>query len=179
MSGPRIIAGDYRGRVLKTPKNQSVRPTPSAVREALFGIVESRLDFDGIRAVDICAGSGALGIEALSRGVAHVTFIDRDPSFVKENLAAIGVPESRFTLIRSDIARLEGLSLNAELILADPPYNKGLAQGLLEKAGLFAAPHSFWAIETERRAKLELPAGFTLIRHRPQGQGALWVLEKS
>ncbi|HEV7844431.1 MAG TPA: RsmD family RNA methyltransferase [Pyrinomonadaceae bacterium] len=88
-----MITGKYRHRFLQSVASQSARPTARRLREALFEILSFRVD--GAHFLDLCAGSGAVGIEALSRGAAHVTFVDRSPkmcSYIESNLAACGVP---------------------------------------------------------------------------------------
>src|ERR687890_1954838 len=88
----RIIAGEYKGRNLKSPPSMNVRPTSDRLRETLFNVIAPRIE--GARFLDLCAGSGAVGIEALSRGAAHVTFVDRSRKMcglVEANLASCGI----------------------------------------------------------------------------------------
>src|SRR5207248_7765316 len=96
----RIIAGRYRGRKLKSPPSLQTRPTSDRLRETLFNILAPQID--GARFLDLCAGSGAVGIEALSRGAAHVTFVDRSRkmcALIRANLAVLAIPENRFALV--------------------------------------------------------------------------------
>src|SRR5882672_6431727 len=99
----RIIAGKYRGRNLKSPPSLEVRPTSDRLRETLFNVIASRIE--GIRFLDLCAGSGAVGIEALSRGAAHVTFVDRSRKMrglIEANLELCRVPEDEVKVITAD-----------------------------------------------------------------------------
>ncbi len=129
----RIIGGRWRGRQIAVPPAGGVRPTGDRVREAWFSIVQ--YDVPGARVVDLCAGSGALGIEALSRGAQHVTFVDSAPAAlaaIKANLAVLGADAQSFTLHRGDAAQFAGgLAAHAfSLGFADPPYASGIASDL-------------------------------------------------
>lgn len=131
----RIIGGTWRGRQIAVPTRAEVRPTGDRVREAWFSIVQ--FDVPGARVVDLCAGSGALGIEALSRGAAHVTFVDSSaPALegIRANLASLGADPSRYTLERSDALRfVAALPAHAfTLGFADPPYALPVAAELCE-----------------------------------------------
>jgi 16S rRNA (guanine(966)-N(2))-methyltransferase RsmD len=121
----RVIAGRLKGRRLKAPAWDGLRPTSDKLRETLFNILAPRID--GARVIDGYAGTGAVGIEAISRGAAHVTFVEQDRravSLIEENLTACHV-EGGYTIHRGDAAIvLPGLGSNAfDLILLDPPYD--------------------------------------------------------
>jgi 16S rRNA (guanine966-N2)-methyltransferase len=130
----RIIAGALRGRRIEVPSGLSVRPTPDRVREALFSALGH--DLDGQNVIDVYAGSGALGFEALSRGAAHVTFIEREASALaalRANAALLGV-ETVVTILSGDVETLlapDRLPGPFDLVLADPPYDHGPAGPLL------------------------------------------------
>ncbi len=99
----RIIAGQYRGRVLKSPPSMQIRPTSDRLRETLFNVLAPRMS--DARFLDLCAGSGAVGIEALSRGAAYVTFVDRARKMcglVEANLDLLGVPEDETEVVMSE-----------------------------------------------------------------------------
>src|SRR5215212_7142657 len=101
----RIIAGTYRGRNLRSPPSMQVRPTSDRLRETLFNVLAPRIE--GARFLDLCAGSGAIGIEALSRGAAHVTFVDRSRKMcglVEANLDLCGVPEEQTEVVLGEAA---------------------------------------------------------------------------
>lgn len=124
----RVIGGEWKGRPLVAPPGPGTRPTADRVREAVFSALYSLSgELDGVRALDLYAGSGALGIEALSRGAGHVTFVDRDRralSVVRKNLESVGAPPERWQILQSDAARLASASPvpAVTLLFADPPY---------------------------------------------------------
>jgi 16S rRNA (guanine966-N2)-methyltransferase len=122
----RVIAGIYRGRILKSPPDQRTRPTSDRLRETLFNVLAPRID-DDTRFLDLCAGTGAVGIEALSRGSAFATFVDRSKracGLIEENLDKLGVPESQTEVINTDAANFTGRdhSNGWDIIFFDPPY---------------------------------------------------------
>ena len=127
----RIIAGKYRGRNLKSPPSLEVRPTSDRLRETLFNVIAPRIE--GARFLELCAGSGAVGIEALSRGASHVTFVDRSPkmcSLIKSNLELCRVGQDQNAIVQSDAhdflrrrLRQEPGNINLpDLVFFDPPY---------------------------------------------------------
>jgi 16S rRNA (guanine966-N2)-methyltransferase len=121
----RIVAGSARGRRLVTPSGLEVRPTTDRVREAVFNALGSLDAIVGARVLDLFAGSGALGIEALSRGAAHATFVDSSPQAlraVQANLDSCGF-DDRATVVRADaLGQLERGGAGHDLVLLDPPY---------------------------------------------------------
>jgi 16S rRNA (guanine966-N2)-methyltransferase len=147
MSELRIVAGEWRGRRIKVPPG-AVRPTADKVREAWMSIIRPALD--GARVVDLCAGSGALGLEALSRGAAHCDFVEEDPAVrraLESNIAALGAA-ARATVHRSDALRfVDAATVPWDVAFADPPYGTGIALGLAERwlrtpfATIFGAEH--------------------------------------
>ncbi len=123
----RIIAGKYRGRVITAPKGMDTRPTTDRVRESLMSAIASnRGDFDELRVLDAFAGSGALGIECLSRGAAHVVFCEKSPQtaqIIRENLATLGVGRSEAqVLVGNTFVRVPQVSDVFDVVLLDPPY---------------------------------------------------------
>jgi 16S rRNA (guanine966-N2)-methyltransferase len=131
----RIIGGAWRGRQITVPKGGDVRPTGDRVREAWFSIIQ--FDVPNASVLDLCAGTGALGIEALSRGASHVTFVDAATSSlaaIQKNLTALGAAPDRFTLHHGDAERFaRGLTAGGvTLAFADPPYASPVAVGLVE-----------------------------------------------
>ena len=124
----RVIAGNYRGRTLRSPPSMQVRPTSDRLRETLFNVLAPRIE--GTRFVDLCAGSGAVGIEALSRGAAHVTFVDRSRKMcglIEANLDLCGVPEDETEVVMSEAAEfLRRAATRGEqkwdIAFFDPPY---------------------------------------------------------
>ena len=135
----RVIAGDARGRRLSAPRGLATRPTLARVRESMFSRLSVRLDFDTLRVLDLFAGTGSLGIEALSRGAAHVTFVESARAAItalRRNLSALGFA-GRARVLKTDVLRgLEALAAQHEcfgLVLLDPPYRKGWGEVVLTR----------------------------------------------
>lgn len=155
----RIVAGDWRGRPLIAPAGMETRPTADRVRETLFSMLVSRLGtFEGLRVADLFAGSGALGFEALSRGAALATFVERD----SKAIAAIRANAAK--LNADDRVRVLGGSALAlprsepfDLILADPPYDKGSGSAAVAAVDLggWLAPGGWMSVETARADTVE------------------------
>ncbi len=150
----RIIAGAWRGRPLIAPAGVATRPTADRVRETLFSMLISRLGtFEGLRVADLFAGSGALGLEALSRGAATATFIDNDPrsvAAIKANAAALNAGDR--AVVRGGSALALPKAEPFDLVFADPPYTAGsgsAALGAVLTAGWLGAG-GWLAIETAR-----------------------------
>jgi 16S rRNA (guanine(966)-N(2))-methyltransferase RsmD len=124
----RIIAGKYRGRRLKSPPSDRTRPTSDRLRETLFNVIAPRIE--GARFLDLCAGTGAIGIEALSRGAEHVTFVDQSRQMcelIETNVSALSAPTSEFAIVNADAfdflrKRKSGTAL-LDSIFFDPPYS--------------------------------------------------------
>jgi 16S rRNA (guanine966-N2)-methyltransferase len=153
----RIVAGEWRGRRLAIPRGP-VRPTADRVREAWMSIVHGLLP--GARVVDLCAGSGALGIEALSRGAAHATFVESSERVLRtlrENLELVGA-EDRATVIRMDAVSFAAkLTPGAfDVGFADPPYAGGIAGRLAE---IWLATQFASLLGIEHSSRSALPAG--------------------
>lgn len=165
----RVIAGSARGTRLAAPRGMRTRPTADRVREALFSIIQSRYELDGARVLDMCAGTGGLGIEALSRGASTCCFVEKDREALKclrQNLLATRCAE-RATLLEMDLLRalplLAGRGSRFSIIFFDPPYASELytpvmrslsSLGLLEPDGLFIAESAARAILPEREGCL-------------------------
>ena len=156
----RVIAGQWRGRPLKAPPGGATRPTSDRVREALFSILAARVP--DARVLDLFAGSGALGIEALSRGAAAATFVDDAAAAIRAieaNLAAVGAAA---TVRRSDVLRFltsaRRSAAQYDLVFLDPPYRDAerLAPALSEALPAVLAPGAVAVAESDRRAPLAL-----------------------
>ena len=153
----RIISGEYRGRVLKSPPSLQIRPTSDRLRETLFNVIAPRIE--GARFLDLCAGSGAVGIEALSRGAGYVTFVDKSRKMcglVEANLDLCGVPEELTEVVMSDAADFLRRaaardSQGWDIVFFDPPYAMdylpvleafgAASSSLLKEGGLLVAEH--------------------------------------
>src|SRR5712692_1428666 len=161
----RIIAGEAHGRRLKAPRGLHTRPTSARARESIFSRLAVRMDLADVRVLDIFAGSGSLGIESLSRGAAHVTFVDssRDAaSAIRANLAELGfVDHAR--MIVSDVRRalgdLGGLHDSFDLVFVDAPFKDDMSTEVLTLLGGFelVAPGGWTVVEQSKRAP-EAPA---------------------
>jgi 16S rRNA (guanine966-N2)-methyltransferase len=137
----RVIAGEYRGRRLSAPVGAHVRPTSDRVREAIFDILFSLGGVEGLAIVDLFAGTGALGIEALSRGASSVTFIDRDPrsvTAIRANLVSTGMAEAEAEgaaiVVRADVdSWVSSTASHFDVALCDPPYDYAEWEPLLTR----------------------------------------------
>ena len=162
----RIIAGEARGRRLQVPRGPRVRPTTDRVRESLFAALGSLMDLDGLVVLDAFAGSGALGLEALSRGAAHATFVERHratAAVLRANVAALDYGD-RSSIVQADVLRWLGApgERTFDVAFCDPPYDFGAPTwhrllGRLD-AGLLVAEsdravvaHPAWLVVSERR----------------------------
>lgn len=132
----RIIAGEWRGRKLVAPQGDTTRPTADRTRETLFSMLVSRLgDFDGLAVADLFAGSGALGLEALSRGAASCTFVEQDAAALRalrSNIANLRA-QARCDVRASSVLALGPAKAPLDLILLDPPYGTGAGAVALDK----------------------------------------------
>lgn len=176
----RIIAGAWRGRPLVAPPGAETRPTADRARETLFSMLTSRLGtFEGLRVADLFAGTGALGLEALSRGAAHATFIETDRAALaalKTNIAKLGAADRTDVLARS--ADAPGTAIVPyDLVLLDPPYGKGLGERALAalRQGGWLAPDAWVSVETRRDEALAAE-GYTTDTVRTVGKASLHLL---
>jgi len=177
LSNLRVSGGEARGRRLKAPKN--IRPTQGMVKQAIFNMVGPRIE--GAMVVDLFAGSGALGIEALSRGAARVTFVDQQPrglAILRQNLDALGFRE-RSDVIRGDVVRwLEtgpsALSA-ADFVFLDPPYDDAVLNRALEVLDRTAAT-SYVFVEHSKRQQLPGLSRLRIDRERRYGDTVVTVL---
>jgi 16S rRNA (guanine966-N2)-methyltransferase len=177
----RIVAGRFRGRPLQAPPGPQTRPTADRVREALFSMLASRIgSFEDLRVADLYAGSGALGLEALSRGAGHASFVESDPraaAVIKANAAKLGIAEqvrilggSALALPRSD---------PFDLILADPPYAPGSGTAVanaVAQAG-WLARGGWMSVETSRDDRVD-PADLSIEATRDVGRARLTLLRR-
>jgi 16S rRNA (guanine966-N2)-methyltransferase len=182
----RIVAGAQRGRALVAPKGQATRPTADRVRQALFNVLEHAPWSPGLadaRLVDLFAGSGGLGLEALSRGAAFGLFVDSDPAAVAaiaQNLAALGL-SGRGEARRCDAARLgaAGAADGAfDLAFLDPPYARGLVEPALAAlaGGGWLAPGALAVVERGAAEPPLAAPGFTVLDTRAWGAARVWFL---
>jgi len=171
----RVIAGELRGRRVDVPKTGAVRPTYDRVRESVFGIIDPLLD--GARVLDLFAGSGALGIEALSRGAAAATFVERDSrvaTVLGGNVERLGL-EGRSHVVRGDAVRFLGTRVPGgpfDVVFVDPPYASSLAADALERLGGWPglAPLAHVVVEHGEDRQLKDSYG-RLVRYRARSYG--------
>ena len=173
----RIIAGERRGRPLVGPRRAGIRPTGSYLREAVFNVLAPRIA--GARVLDLFAGTGAMGLEALSRGAQTVTFVDRDVTAVRANVARLGFRE-RATIFRGDAlrapARLGEAGRQFDVIYADPPYGADLGGRTLAAvaAASLLAPGGILLVEHHHKVRVPEAAG-PLVRRRDLRHGETMV----
>lgn len=176
----RVIAGEWRGRRLLAPKNNATRPTADRTRETLFSMLTSRLgSFEGLHVADLFAGSGALGIEALSRGAAHCLFAEQDRDALdalRQNLAALGATP-RTDVRAGSVLALGPAKRTYDLLLLDAPYATGAGSVALDKLARLGwiAPDSLISVETAEKEAVEV-AGFETDAERRVGKARLTLL---
>ena len=170
----RVVGGRLRGRALKGPQSQAIRPTADRLRESLFNILVHAFGnpIEGARVLDLFAGTGALGIEALSRGAAFTLFVDdgvEARALLRSNVEALGLGGTS-KVYRRDASKL-GPAHPMEpfsLVFADPPYGKGLAEKALTSAreGSWLLPDALAVVEEATVAAFKAPEGFTELERR-------------
>jgi len=188
----RIIGGRAARRALRAPKGLAVRPTPDLVKQALFNSLGERVA--GARVLELFAGSGALGLECLSRGAALVVAVEkasRHAAMIRQNLAAAQLPRERFELRAQDVfaalRQLAAAGLQFDLILADPPFGEknvgrrstSLSQALLDDADLprLLALGGWFVLGHARRDALTLPATWRQLKTLKHGDSMMQFLE--
>jgi len=177
----RVIAGRYKGRRLKSPTWEGLRPTSDKLRETLFNVLAPRMV--GARVLDGYAGTGAVGIEGLSRGAAHVTFVERDRraiALITHNLAACGI-EQGYTIQCAEVgAALDVLPVSDafDLILLDPPYDNDRLPVVLVAAARHVTAGGLVVLEHATRTEPEVPAGLTRVRGIKSGDSSIVLLSR-
>jgi 16S rRNA (guanine966-N2)-methyltransferase len=164
----RVVGGRLRGRTLAAPQSQAIRPTADRLRESLFNVLAHAYDdpVAGARVLDLFAGTGALGIEALSRGAAFTLFVDDGAearALIRENVAALGLGGSS-RIFRRDATKLGPVHPLEpfSLVFLDPPYSQGLAEQALTsaRAGSWLTPDALVVVEEATKANFAAPEGF-------------------
>ncbi len=181
----RLVGGKYRGKILGVPDGMDTRPTSDRAREALFNILAHRYpahDFSviGARVLDLCAGTGALGLEALSRGAAHVTFVEQGAEALKvlqANVRSMKTPE-QMQIIRGDATRLPRASVPCSLVFLDPPYADGIEAKVLMSAAAagWISSNALVVVETDSKHFPEWPNAFKEDDRRTYGKSAFTLL---
>lgn len=176
----RVIAGEWRGRKLIAPKNDATRPTADRTRETLFSMLTSRVgSFEGLYVADLFAGSGALGIEALSRGAAHCLFGEQDRDALdalRKNLASFDA-SARADVRAGSVLGLGPARRSFDLLLFDAPYETGAGSVALDKLNRlgWVGPDSWISVETGERESVDV-AGFAIDTERRVGKAKLTLL---
>ena len=179
----RVISGEWRGRKLLAPKNDATRPTADRTRETLFSMLASRLgSFEGLQVADLFAGSGALGIEALSRGAAHCLFGEQDRDALdalRKNLGTLGATP-RADVRAGSVLRLGPAKRSYDLLLFDAPYDTGAGSVALDKLNRLGwiGADSLISIETSEKEAVQV-AGFEIDAERRVGKAKLTLLRLS
>lgn len=174
----RIISGEWRGRQIIAPKGDATRPTADRTRETLFSMLTSRLgSFEGLAVADLFAGSGALGLEALSRGAGSCVFVEQDkPALdaLRSNIAKLG---AKADVRAQSVLALAPVAQPLDLILMDPPYATGAGAVALDKLARIGwiGPATWVSIETSRDEKVEVE-GFEIDVERNSGKAKLTIL---
>jgi len=179
----RIIAGEWRGRPLRAPKGDTTRPTADRARETLFSMLASRLgSFEGLKVADLFAGSGALGLEALSRGAASAIFVEQDAAALRalrENIAALRA-QQRCDVRACSVMTLGPAKQPVDLLLLDPPYGSGAGAVALERLKRLGwiTPATWISVETSSREVLDVK-GFAIDTVRDSGKARLHLLRSA
>jgi 16S rRNA (guanine966-N2)-methyltransferase len=184
----RIVAGRFRGAALVGPKGQDIRPTGDRVRESLFNILAHGIEgaeIEGARVLDLFAGTGALGLEALSRGAAYVHFVEDNADargLIRRNIEALGATGAT-RIYRRDATKLgpAGTLKPFGLVFADPPYGKGLGERALQSAlaGGWLLSDAIAIVEERADAEFALPSGFAPIDERTYGDTTIRFLRRA
>jgi 16S rRNA (guanine966-N2)-methyltransferase len=176
----RIIAGEWRGRALLAPTGQATRPTSDRAREGLFSMLQSRLgSFEGLNVADLFAGTGALGLEALSRGAAHCTFVEKDRAALealRSNVERLGAGD-RCDVKAQAVEHGSAPPRPFDLITIDPPYGTGLAQSALDLSADWLAPGGWLSVEVSGEP-IVVPENLEQDAERRYGKAKLHILRR-
>jgi len=178
----RIIAGDFRGRPLTSVRDLSVRPTTDRAKQTIFDILTSRISFNGLKVLDLFAGSGSLGLEAISRGVKNVTFIEKSRkslAALEKNVASLGC-KSQCLVYQADVFwYLKNMKQAYDLVFADPPYkldNIGVLPNAIYDSGA-VSNGSYLVMEHSRESVIDLDEQKYEILKKPFGQTTVLILK--
>ncbi len=177
----RIIAGTYRGRILASPRDRSVRPTTDRAKQTIFDILSNRVEFDGLRVLDLFSGTGSLGLEAISRGAAAVTFVDssRDSlDVLRKNVRMLDC-EKQSTVYQADVFWfLKNTRSQFDLAFIDPPYKLptiGTLPRAIHESGLLVAG-GFIVMEHSRESSVDVDETVFDVTRKPFGQTTVLIL---
>ena len=176
----RIIAGEWRGRNIVAPKGEATRPTADRTRETMFNMLTSRLgSFEDLQVADLFAGSGALGLEALSRGAAHCHFVEQEPGAIKairSNIASFDT-RGRTEVTQGSVMTLAPARAPLDLMLLDPPYDIGAGSVALDRLLRLGwiGPATWMVVETNAKESVEV-AKLSIEAERKVGKAKLTFL---
>jgi 16S rRNA (guanine966-N2)-methyltransferase len=174
----RVVGGRFRGRTLAGPKSDAIRPTSDRLRETIFNVLAHGYGdpVEGARVIDLFAGTGAMGIEALSRGAAFCLFVDEGAQargLIRENVESLGLGGAT-RLFRRDATRMGAAGQNppASLVFCDPPYGRDLAPRALKSCadGGWLSPGALVVVEEAQGSSVALPFGFEEVERRDYGE---------
>ena len=174
----RVVGGRFRGRALAGPKSDAIRPTSDRLRETIFNVLAHGYGdpVEGARVIDLFAGTGAMGIEALSRGAAFCLFVDEGAQargLIRENVEALGLGGAT-RLFRRDATRMGAAGQNppASVVFCDPPYAKDIAPAALKSCadGGWLSPGALVVVEEAQGSSVTLPFGFDEVERRDYGE---------
>jgi 16S rRNA (guanine966-N2)-methyltransferase len=179
----RIISGEFKGRLIHVPQSKDIRPTTDRVRETLFNLLNNKLDFNGLKVLDLYSGSGSLGLECLSRGAREIHFVERNPFIYKNlinNIASLHA-EDKCTVFKMEAVRYSyaGINKDYDLIIADPPFFKDDIYKVVENLlrNKFLNESGFIIIERSIQTKEKDTANFKTVPFKIIGDACLYEIE--
>ncbi|MCX7879234.1 MAG: 16S rRNA (guanine(966)-N(2))-methyltransferase RsmD [Ignavibacteria bacterium] len=179
----RIIGGKFKGHSFHHKINNKIRPTTDFVREAIFNIIQNRIELHGVKVLDLFAGTGILGIEALSRGAGFCHFVDKSQNSTKlisQFLYELNVDKSRYKITKSDVfsfLKTNTAQTTFDIIFSDPPYSSKLNQRLMKTEEIFKISRegTLLIAESSNREILEANENFTLIQKKEYGTTNIFI----
>ena len=181
----RIIGGEYKSRIIGMPMGVDMRPTQDKVREAVFNIISGRIE--GANVLDLYAGSGAYGIEALSRGAEFAVFVDNNPKCVKairDNIENLGIGGQAWAIVRADAVKaLKSLGASYgrfDLVFLDPPYHEGMARNSLRNILEYdiLAPNNCIILEHYKKDSIDAMEGLLRVDERRYGDTVISIFKR-
>ncbi|HTY38166.1 MAG TPA: 16S rRNA (guanine(966)-N(2))-methyltransferase RsmD [Bacteroidota bacterium] len=178
----RIIAGQYRGRNLSSVRDLSIRPTTDRAKQTIFDILSNRLDFENIEVLDLFAGSGSLGLEAISRGAAKVTFVDRAQQsldVLEKNIETLGCSEQCTTYLADVFWFLKNTRKQFDLLFVDPPYRLDRIAELPDAIheSPVVRPGTFVVMEHSKESRVEISELKFDVTRKPFGQTTVLIMQ--
>ncbi len=173
----KITSGKYRAKKLFSPTGDAVRPTGERARQAIFNILYSKIGtLEGKSFLDVFAGSGAMGFEALSRGAESVCLIDKDTQYITKNAALFRADMTKINIIQADIARLPQAQKSYDIVFSDAPYDKGLNETAMQNLILkgFLKNDSVCILEVRHNEEIILPHAFEIFDQRIYGMAKVY-----